>query len=134
MRRRSGAAKVLPWKTPICTRNFDLKNTNINLLHLGETINVRITATLNGEPADTLLVQYHISIDSCSILHSDNDSVNKIEIISNGIVPIIDGPPFPVKIEHNPGIIGRGVDLNYEGVAFSFQVFTFGPGSTFHLR
>ena len=99
--------------------------------HLGERIHIRVTATMNGVVATALRSQFSISLKSCKILHTTGISDVSIQIIKDGLA--VTGPPFPVTIDHNPGVIGNGVNASDEGVGFSFQVFTFGPGSTFQL-
>ena len=54
-----------------------------------------------------------------------------IQIISGGAA--VSGTPFPVSVDHDPGMLGGGATPSSEGVGFSFQVFTFGPGSTLQL-
>ena len=54
-----------------------------------------------------------------------------IPIIADGRV--VAGTPFPVSVDHQPGMLGGGVGASNEGVGFSFQVFTYGAGSTLKL-
>ena len=54
-----------------------------------------------------------------------------IQIITNGAV--VPGVEFPVSVAQATGQIGNGIPATAQGVAFSFQVFTFGAGLEFQL-
>jgi len=98
---------------------------------IGERIHVRITASLNGVPSVSLPQRHSISLSGCTITPGSGAGGSTIPIISGGSV--VAGTPFPVSVDHQPGLLGGGVGASAEGVAFSFQVFTFGSGSTLKL-
>jgi hypothetical protein len=98
---------------------------------IGERIHVRIGAMLNGVPAQNLPTKYKMSLQSCSITAGGIANSVAIQIISTGAA--VTGTPFPVSVDHAPGLLGGGQLPNNEGVGFSFQVFTFGAGSTLEL-
>lgn len=98
---------------------------------IGERIHVRLTATLNGVPAASLPNRHTMSLQSCTISPGGGASGANILIISNGVA--VGGTPFPVSVDHAPGLLGGGTASAFEGVGFSFQVFTFGAGSTLQL-
>jgi len=98
---------------------------------IGERIHVRLTATLNGVPAASLPNRHKMSLQSCTISPGGGAAGANILIISNGLA--VGGTPFPVSVDHAPGQLGGGTASAFEGVGFSFQVFTFGAGSTLQL-
>jgi len=97
---------------------------------IGEKIHVRINAALNGRLGSSLPNSHNIKLDSCVIQRGNNQGT-QIPIIQSGNV--VSGLPFPVAIDQGSGSMGASVPLSQEGVAFNFQVFTFGPGQTLQL-
>lgn len=91
---------------------------------------MRITASLNGIPAATLPGKSQMTIQTCTITPTGT-SGTVIQIINNG-APVA-GTPFPVSVAHDPGLLGGNTPASAEGVGFSFQVFTYGPGSKLQL-
>ena len=75
--------------------------------------------------------KHSITVTSCSITAGGVAAGDSVQIISGGAAVV--GTPFPISVEQDPGFMGGGVSGSSEGVGFSFQVFTFGPGSTLQL-
>ena len=92
---------------------------------------MRITASLNGVPSVSLPQRHSISLSGCTISPGGAGNGATIPIISGGAV--VAGAPFPISVDYQPGLLGGGVGASSEGVGFSFQVFTFGSGSTLKL-
>ena len=101
------------------------------VFHSGERIHVRIRTKLNGVPAEVLPDKYSMDIRYCTITPGNGKSGNAIQIIDHGS-PVPD-LPFPVEVDHAPGVLGNGISASEEGVGFSFQVFTYRAGSTLQL-
>jgi len=91
---------------------------------------VRITASLNGIPATTLPEKHGMAITSCTITPVGG-SGQAIPIIMSGVA--VPGTPFPVSVQQPHGLMGGNVPSSAEGCAFSFQVFTYGPGTKLQL-
>jgi len=134
---------VLTWVPRITFFKTQFGNPNVKLVGdgnafpdgsfgyiIGERIHVRINAALNGRLGSSLPNNHNIKLDSC-VIQRGNNQENLISIIQSGSV--VPGLPFPVEIDQGSGNMGASVPLSQEGVAFNFQVFTFGPGQTLLL-
>jgi len=96
---------------------------------IGERIHVQLTAGAN-----MMSGVHSMSLGDCFVQPVQNgaaQSTPSIQIINNGVV--VAGVEFPVTVAQATGQVGDNVPANSAGVAFSFQVFTFGAGLEFQL-
>lgn len=90
---------------------------------IGERIHVQMTAGSNMNTGEV----HSITLGDCFVQPVQDGAANatpRIKIISNGMV--VPTPEFPVSVALANGQIGGGLAPSQQGVAFNFQVFTFG--------